>query len=577
MPLDGIYIHSILDELKNKLIGCRVDKISQPEKDEIILSLRGAKVNYKLLISSNPTYPKIHLTNFSKPNPLKAPMFCMVLRKYLGSAKIINIEQVSTDRIILIDLEGSDELGFNSVYSLIVEIMGRHSNITLIRKRDNVVVDSIKHITSEVNSYRSLYPGVEYVFPPESLKLNPFIFSCEELENFIENNHIKFESNIFSKTFTGVSSQFSKSLWEFLRINNVEPDCSSLKEIYKLVNNIFLKLKNCEFSFISYASGNAVKDFYCTYLYQFKDLTEKKYTSSSELIEDFYYEKDKSERLNTKSADLQKIINNNLDRCHKKLNILRNTLLESEEMEQYRIYGELLTSNIYNIKKGDKVIRVLNYYSPEEEYIHIPIDENKTPSQNIQSFYKKYNKLKKSAEMAQIQIKSTEEEIKYLESVMVNIKNAESYEEIEEIKRELMDTGYIKYKKENKKNTKPSKPYHFVSSDGFHIYVGKNNTQNDYLTLKFAGKTDLWLHTKNIPGSHVIIKSAGNNIPNSTLEEAAVLAAYYSSGKSSSNVPVDYTLVKNIKKPSGAKPGMVIYYTNKTLYVTPYDLNLKKL
>ncbi|SKA76904.1 Predicted component of the ribosome quality control (RQC) complex, YloA/Tae2 family, contains fibronectin-binding (FbpA) and DUF814 domains [Clostridium sp. USBA 49] len=576
MPLDGLYIYSILDELKKSIIGCRVDKISQPEKDEIIINLRGTKVNYKLLISSNSTYPKIHLTNLTKPNPLKAPMFCMVLRKYLSGSKILNIEQVSTDRIIVIDFESSDELGFNSIYSLIVEIMGRHSNITLVRKRDNIIIDSIKHITSEINSYRHLYPGVIYILPPKSLKLDPFSFSYEEMKNFIFNNNIKLEPNVFSKIFTGISSQFSKSLYEGLKVNNIEIDMASLNDIYKYINNIFIYLKNCKFEFISYIDKSILKDFYCTNLYQFNNLIQKKYNSPSELLEIFYYEKDKFERLNNKSSDLQKIVNTNLDRCYKKLNILKDTLSKCKDMEQYRIYGELLTSNIYNIKKGDKIVKVLNYYSEKEEYINIEINENKTPSENIQSFYKKYNKLKKTAEMAKIQMKFTEEEINYLQSVMVNIKNIDAYDEIEEIKRELMNTGYIRYKKENKKNIKPSKPYHFISSDGIDIYVGKNNIQNDYLTLKFADKKDLWFHTKNIPGAHVIVKNNGD-IPDTTLKEAAILAAYYSSAKNSSNVPVDYTFIKNIKKPSGAKPGMVIYYTNKTLYVTPYNLSLKKI
>ncbi|MCM8711022.1 NFACT family protein [Clostridium sp. SYSU_GA19001] len=576
MPLDGIYIYSLVDELNKKLVGSRVDKISQPEKDEIILGLRGDRVNFKLLISANSSYPKMHLTDITKPNPIKAPMFCMVLRKYLNGAKILSINQITTDRIVIIDFESSDELGFNSIYSLIVEIMGRHSNITLVRKRNNLVVDCIKHITPDMNSYRSLYPGISYVFPPDSCKLNPFNFSYEDFCDFITSNSIKFESNIFSKLFTGISTQLSKSIVLLLKERNIEFNLSSLDKTYDCINNVFKVLKSNKFNFISYIDENTVKDFYCIELHQFENLPKKSYSSPSALLEDFYYEKDKSERLNTKSADLQKIINNNLDRCYKKLEILNKSLKECTEKDLFKIYGELLTANIYNIKKGDKKIKVLNYYSQDEEYIYINLDENKTPSENIQSFFKKYNKLKKTEEMALIQIEATEQEALYLQSVLSNIKNAESYDEIEEIKRELIETGYIKFKKEHKKNVKTSKPLHFISSDNIDIYVGKNNIQNDFLTLKFADRNDIWLHTKNIPGSHVIIKSNGN-IPQSTLKEAAILAAYYSNAKNSSNVPVDYTAVKNVKKPSGAKPGMVIYYTNKTLYVTPYDLKLKKI
>lgn len=574
MPLDGIYIYSVTDELKNKLLGCRIDKISQPEKDEIILGLRGDRINYKLLISANSSYPKIHITNINKPNPIKAPMFCMVLRKYLNGGKLVDINQVDTDRIIILNFESSDELGFNSIYSLIVEIMGRHSNITLVRKRDNIVLESIKHITPDINSYRNLYPGINYIFPPKSEKLSPFNFSYEDFCRFIEKNSIKFDGTIFSKLFTGVSTQYSKSLCTYLRQNNVPLEYSSLDKIYKKINDIFINLNACRFSFVSYFEQNKIKDFYCAELYNLQNHSIKNYDSPSHLVEDFYYEKDKSERINTRSANLQKIVNNNLDRCYKKLKILEDTLKECENKDYYRICGELLTSNIYNIKKGDKTARVLNYYSQDEEYMDIIIDENKTPSENIQSLYKKYNKLKKTEEMASIQINATKEELEYLQSVITNIKNADNYEEIEEIKRELISTGYIKLRKENKKNVKLSKPLHFVSSDGIDIYAGKNNIQNDYLTLKFAHKNDIWFHTKNIPGSHVIVKNTGE-IPETTLKEAASLAAYYSKAKESSKVPVDYTEVKNVKKPSGAKPGMVIYYTNKTIYADPSKLNLK--
>lgn len=576
MPLDGIYIYSIKNELDRKIIGARVDKISQPEKDEIILSLRGERVNFKLLISASSTYPKIHLTSINKPNPAKAPMFCMVLRKYLSNAKIIGLNQVSSDRILIIDFESSDELGFNSVYSLIIEIMGRHSNITLLRKRDNTVVDCIKHITPDINSYRSLYPGIDYVYPPDPGKLNPFNFSLDEFSNYLLKNSIKFDPNIFSKTFTGVSSQFSKSLFSIVGEGSTDINSSFQGKIFDTIINIFNSLKKGEFEFISYKDSAVFKDFYCTKLYTLSDCQQKSYSSPSELIEDFYYEKDKADRLNIKSNDLQKILNNNLDRCYKKIEILNNTLLDCQEKDTYRIYGELLTSNIYSMKKGDKKVEVLNYYSEEGEYLNIDVDENKTPSENIQAYFKKYNKLKKTEEMSKIQLKYTEEEAEYLQSVLTSVKNAESYDEIEEIKRELTETGYIRYRKEDKKKNKTSKPHHFLSSDGTHIYVGKNNIQNDFLTLKFADKQDIWMHTKNIPGSHVIIKNNGK-ISDMALEEAATLAAFYSKAKESTKVPVDYTEVKNVKKPSGSKPGMVIYYTNKTIYVDPKKLELDKV
>lgn len=576
MALDGIFLYSIVYELKNKILNSRVDKITQPEKDEIVLNLRSDRVNYRLLLSASSVYPKLHLTDVNKVNPLTPPMFCMVLRKYLTGAKLIKISQVGADRIVIIDFESTDELGFNSVYSLVIEIMGRHSNITLIRERDRIVVDSIKHITPDINSYRSLYPGIKYIFPPESKKLSPFDFSKEELHEYINTNFIEFDKSLFSKTFSGVSTQFSKEMYYRLSSRNIAVAAENISEIYLNVHSTFSKLKNYDFHFASYIDNNIVKEFYCDKLESLNNLGEEIYDSPSKLLEDYYYKKDKADRLTAKSADLHKIITTNIDRCSKKILLLKNVIEEAKDKDQLKLYGELLTSSIYNIKKGDKVANILNYYSEDGEYIDIPLDENKTPSENIQSYFKKYSKHKKSEEMAILQLKSAEEEMDYLQSVITNIKNVENYNEIEEIRRELVDTGYIKFKKENKKKIQTSKPMHFVSSDGLDIYIGKNNIQNDYLTLKFAEKQDIWLHAKNIPGSHVIIKHT-KILPERTLEEAAILAAYYSKSKDDSKVPVDYTEVKNVKKPSGAKPGMVIYYTNKTIYVTPEELNLKRI
>ncbi|KAA8676157.1 NFACT family protein [Clostridium sp. WLY-B-L2] len=571
MALDGIFIYSILEELKCELLGGRIEKVNQPEKDEILLTMKNNRKNYKLSISSSPIYPKIHITDKNKPNPLQPPMFCMVLRKYLNSSKLINIRQLDTDRVVFLDFESSDELGFNSIYTLIVEIMGRHSNITLIRQRDNLIMDSIKHITPEINTVRSLFPGIKYIFPPTSNKLNPFRFSKNEFKTFIQNRIKYIDKKFFSSTFTGVSSSYSKELFHRLEELNLSEtlnvfDETSATILYGFSNKIFNKLKNHEFSFVSYKKGSVVKDFYCDNLTYLDGYKENLYSSPSKLVEEFYFEKDKADRLNNRSSDLQKLVNINLDRCHKKINILNQNIKDALDKDVYRICGELLTSNIYKIKKGLSHIKVQNYYN-NNEYLDIKLDENKTPSENIQHYFKKYNKLKKTKKAASEQLSMANEELEYLNSVITNIKNLDNYEDIEEIKRELMATGYIKLKKSNSRNkSRVSKPMKFLSSDGIEIYVGKNNLQNDYLTLKFADKRDIWLHTKKIPGSHVIIKNFGT-VPDKTLEEAAMLAAYYSKAKGSSKVAVDYTSIKNIHKPNGAKPGMVIYYTNKTLYV----------
>jgi predicted ribosome quality control (RQC) complex YloA/Tae2 family protein len=573
MALDGIFIYSVAEELRESLVNGRVDKINQPEKDEIIISIKNSYKTFKLLISASAVFPKIHLTNTNKQNPMKAPAFCMVLRKHLNNARLIDIRQLETDRVLLFDFESLDELGFNSIYTLIVEIMGRHSNITLIRQRDNIIMDSIKRVTPDINSFRSLYPGIKHVYPPASKKLNPFNFDLISFKEFITVNNIEYTKSLFSSVFTGVSLQFSKELFYRTFVENI----SGLEDVYVFINSILHSIKNGNFSFLYYTDASSIKDFYCVPLTSLNQFEEKSCSSASELLEHFYFEKDKADRLNSKSTDLQKIINTNLDRCYKKLDILKKTLEECTEADKYKLYGELITANIYSLKSGDKAAHVLNYYSEDEEYLDIKLDENKTPSENSQYYYKKYNKLKKSYEAANYQIKLTEDEISYLQSVLTSIKNAEEYITIEEIKNELIETGYVKFKKiKGPKNKSSAKPVHVISSDGIDIYIGKNNIQNDYLTLKFADKHDTWLHTKNIPGSHVIIKKYGD-VPEKTLLEAAALAAYYSKAKDSSKVAVDYTEVRNVHKPNGAKPGMVIYYTNSTVYVDPEKTELKEL
>lgn len=571
MALDGIYLYSLIDELKNSMLNAKIDKINQPEKDEIILTLRGREQK-RLLISSSSNYPRIHFTTISKINPLQAPIFCMVLRKYLVGGRIVNISQHSTDRIIYIDVENKDELGFDSQYSLVVEIMARHSNITLVRKRDNKVMESIKHITANKNSYRVLYPGVSYAMPPTSNKLNPLDFTKEDLKNLLEDN-MEFNTGLFSKLITGVGKSLSAEL--FAKYTKEFNSDFTADNLYYFINKIFKNILDCSENIIFYKDGKII-DFYFKDLSIMEHCTKEKYGTHSELLDKYYASKDKQDRLHGRGLDIQRLINTNIDRCVKKIKILENTLAECDTKDEFKIKGELLTSFIYGFKKGDKEVSVMNYYSENEQYLTIPLDENKTPSENVQFYYKRYNKLKTAEEAALIQLSITEDELTYLNSVLTSLHSVDNYDDIEEIKKELIETGYIKFRKpKGKVKNKLSKPLHFISSDGIDIYVGKNNIQNDYLTLKFASKTDTWLHTKNIPGSHVIITST--EIPDTTLLEAATLATFYSKGKGSTKVPVDYTQVRNVKKPSGSKPGMVIYSTNKTIYIdSPEEITLKQ-
>ncbi|WP_438335039.1 NFACT family protein [Clostridium cochlearium] len=573
MALDGIFLYTTLEELKNTILNSKISKINQPEKDEIIFSLKKDKDSYKLLISASSVYPRIHLTDINKKNPMKPPMFCMVLRKYLSNSKITSIYQLQLDRVVFIDFQGKDELGFEKTYTLIIEIMGRHSNISLVEKNNYIILDSIKHITPEINSIRTLLPGLKFILPPESNKLNPLNYTYENFEKFILENNIKLNNTFISKVFMGVSNQLSK---EIINSLNTELSLENLKNIYKEIELFFNKVNNKDFSFFITLEDNNLKDFFPINLPSLEEDNKKYFSSPSKTLEYYYSEKDKRDRLNNKSSSLLKLVNNNLERCHKKMELLKDNLEKCKKADKYRIYGELLTANIYNIKQGDESIDVVNYYSEDSEIINIKLDPTKTPSANIQNYFKRYSKLKKSKEYSLEQIKITEDEILYLNSVLTNIKNTEDYASIEEIKKELMDAHYLKFKKNVRKKETKSKPMHFISSEGIHIYVGKNNIENDYLTLKFADKRDLWFHTKDIPGSHVILKTLGD-FTEKTLNEAANLAAYYSKGRDSSKVPVDYTEVKNVHKPNGAKPGMVIYEKNKTIFITPEKPSLEKL
>lgn len=572
MAIDGIYLYSLVQDLKKSIINSKIDKINQPEKDEIIITLRKERKNLKLLISASSKYPRFNLTDVIKTNPLQAPMFTMVLRKYLIGGKIIDIIQHESDRIVKFLIEATDELGFNSIYTLIVEIMGRHSNITLVRERDNKIMECIKHISPSMNSYRVLYPGITYKYPPQSTKINPFLFNNTTLHEFVENNSVNFNKNFFVSCFTGISKPLSEHL--YAEYNKLYTDFS-IDNVSKFISDFLTNLKNNEVYKIYKDDNGDYVDFYVLSLDQLEEVYSYEVLDNlHELMDKYYLEKDKQERIKGRSIILHKLVTTNIDRCIKKDSKLNDLLCKCKDKEDFKVKGDLLTSYIYSIKKGDKSFTTVNFFSEDNEEITIPLDENKSPSENVQSYYKKYNKLKKSEESAIEQLEKNNEELQYLYSVLTNLDNCESYTEIDDIKEELISTGYVRKRKSNGKNSKKSKsskPLHYVSSDGIDIFVGKNNIQNDYLSLKFANKNFMWLHTKNIPGSHVIICS--NDVPDNTLVEGATIAAFYSKAKDSSKVPVDYTLVKNLKKPNGSNPGMVIYHTNYTMYVEPSEIN----
>ncbi len=585
MALDSLVVRCIVDELNKKILGGKIDKIHQPENDEVSLNIRNNKENFKLILSSSASNPRIYLANnYKKENPINAPMFCMLLRKYIQGGVITNISQIDFERIIKISVESFDELKEKTTKNIIIEIMGRHSNIILTHEKDNKIIDSIKRIPLSVSRVRQILPSQTYVLPPSQNKLNPLNnISFIDFQNQIKSFNGSLEKSIYSK-FLGISPLVSKEILSRANINpNLNTDeieFNDFNNLYDSFSNVFELINKNTYSPCMIIDENIDKliDFSCIDLSLFKNLKNIKNESISKILEDFYTTKDIKERINQRSTDLRKSISIKLDRLYNKLKKQEEELKESENADIYKIKGELITSYIYMIEKGMEKVNLINFYDENQEELEIKLNKNLTPSENAQKYFKKYNKMKTAKKEIKSQIEISLEEINYLENIILSIENCENIDELLDIKEELIKVGYtrgsIKNKKENKSNTKPLE---FLSSDGFKILVGKNNKQNDNLTLKIASNDDIWLHTKNIPGSHVIIKTEGKDIPENTIYEGAMLAGFFSKSKMSSQVPVDYTKKKNVKKPSGSKPGMVIYNTNSTIYVTPNEELVTKL
>ena len=582
MAFDGITVSAIKAEIEDKILGGRIDKVYQPEKDEIILGIRSMGQAYKLLLTSNASNPKFHFTQTNPSNPMTPPLFCMVMRKHLQSGKIIKIEQPDFDRILNIYVESLNELGDYSVKKLVLEIMGRHSNI-ILTDENNTILDCIKHIGHDTSSVREVLPGREYTLPPSQGKINTLELDNNNFNEVLENNPSFEIQSVIYKNYTGISPIAASEICYRANVNGSTP-VEALTDIQKeIVFNKFAELvediKANRFypENITNEKGKTI-DFSPIEMTQFNGLEIKKYTSISELIESFYANRDFAYRIGQKTQDLRKLITQNIERCIRKKDIQMQTLRSIKNRDELRLKGELLTANIYSIKKGMTTVELPNYYSENQELVDIELDSNKTPSENAQKYYKAYNKAKRTFEALKDQIKSNDEELAYLESVLTSVNNCTDEQDVKEIRRELREEGYVKKVKNQKdKSKKHSVPLHFISQDGFDIYVGKNNIQNDELTLKFARPRDIWMHTKNIPGSHVIIVANGQTIPDTTLNEGAMLSAFYSKAKNSSKVPVDYTEKKNVKKPNGSKPGFVIYETNKTAYITTSEEEIKKI
>ncbi len=583
MAFDGFVTHSIVEELKKILLMGRIDKIYQPEKDELTISIRTHEGTWRLLVSAATSSPRFHLTKQQRQNPISAPLFCMILRKHLTGGKIIAISQQGFDRMVKIDIECYTEMGDLTQKSLIIEIMGKHSNI-ILTQNDSKIIDSIKHIDFTTSAVRQVLPGLIYELPPAQDKTNPQNMAVDDFKEALRSlSADTLLDKFLVSEIMGMSPLLAREIvYRFAGDTKVFVCDVDIDEFAKHTVDLISSIidGNQSPSIVRDKDTEKPLAFSCVSLNQYAGVGKIiLFPSISCTVEDFFCTRALHDRLVQKAAGTVRLLTNNIERCEKKIAIHTETLKNSEKGEQYKIFGDLLTANIYQLQQNMTSITVQNFYSVDLEEITIPLKPELSPSQNAQRYYKLYSKAKSAAEHAAQQLKEAQEEKSYLETVLDAVSRATEFSDITEIRQELEEQGYISVThSKKKKDQKKSKPLEFVSSDGITILVGRNNKQNDELTIKTAYSTDLWLHTKNIPGSHVIIRTGGlGEVPDRTLVEAAVIAAYYSKAQNSSGVAVDYTLVKNIRKPNGSKPGFVIYETNYTVFVDPDEKLVESL
>lgn len=586
MSFDGIVTNSVVSELNGEVLGGRVDKIYQQESDEILILIRNDGKNYKLLISASSNNPRIYLTEYSKDNPTSPPMFCMLLRKHLAGGRILNIEQYEMDRIVFIDISSRNELGDFSEKRLIIEIMGKHSNIILIEKDSSKIIDSIKRIPEHISRVRQIYPGLIYYNPPIGDKINPLNLCKEKFYSLMDkekkNLHI---FKYFYFNFLGISPLIGREIC-FMSNIDIDRSLNSLSDedknkLYDNFNVIMSKVENKEFTPIyikDYDKSRDIRAFHALKIEQFGINNIHHNNSISYILDTYYRNKDIQDRIKQKTQAIRKNIKNKLDRAKSKLEKQVMELNESKDRDKYKVYGDILSANLHQIPKGLREVELENFYSEDLETIKIPLDPKISPAINAQKNYKRYQKLKNASNLLIKQIRESKQEIEYLDNVLYNIDTSREIYEIDEIKDELIQEGYIKRNTKKKTQKKKlSNPRHYISSDGFHIYVGRNNRQNDVLTMKTAHKEDLWFHIQKKPGSHVIVKTEGKEVPSTTLEEAAMLAAYFSKAQNSNNVLIDYTEKKHVRKTKGAKLGMVIYENFNSINVSPSVQIFEKL
>ena len=566
MAFDGVTIANVVSEMKQELIGGRIYKIAQPEEDELLLTIKQPAGQKRLFISAGASLPLIYLTETNKQSPMTAPSFCMLLRKHLQNGRITGIEQPGLERIVHIQVEHLDEMGDLRRKTLVVEIMGKHSNIIFCNE-DGTIIDSIKRVSCAVSSVREVLPGKPYFVVRTQDKLDAFTTDLMAFRETLLSKPQPGYKALYG-SFTGISPILSQQLFLEAGLDSDLPTAalteSDYAHLFQVFSNMLTAIKEERFCpNIAYESGKPA-EFSALPLTGYS--VTKVFPSMSSLLESYYAEKNTLTRIRQKSSDLRRIVQTALERNVKKYDLQLRQIKDTEKRETYRLYGELLNTYGYGAEPGAKYLDALNYYT--NETVRIPLDSTLTASENAQKYYDKYNKLKRTYEALSELTEEVKSEIDHLESISTALDIALHEEDLTEIKEELTESGYIRRKAGVKKQKVQSKPFHYLSSDGFHIYVGKNNFQNDDLTFRFATGNDWWFHAKKIPGSHVVVKAENvAELPDRTFEEAARLAAYYSKGRQQEKVEIDYIQKKHVKKPAGAKPGFVVYYTNYSMAI----------
>lgn len=570
MALDGITISNVVAELSARLTDSRISKIAQPENDELILTFKGFRGQTRLLMSASASLPLIYISETNKPSPLTAPNFCMLLRKHIGNGKITRIWQPGLERIIHFEIEHYDEMGDLRHKQLILELMGKHSNI-IFCDENNRIIDSIKHISASTSSVREVLPGRTYFIPETQNKCNPMDTNEEEFRSQVFTKPMPLSKALYS-TYTGISPVIAEELCHRASLES-DQSANSISELeqlhlYKIFSYFMEDVKEGNYQpNIVYDEEHTPVEFASVKLSMYEDYETENYETISDVLQQYYAMRNTVTRIRQKSSDLRRIVGTALDRTRKKYDLQIRQLKDTDKREKYKVYGELLHTYGYSAQPGDKSLKALNYYTNEE--ITIPLDETLTASENAKRYFEKYNKLKRTYEALVELIEETKSDLDQLESIQTFLDLALSEEDLVQVKEELMDAGYIKRKYTGKKVKITSRPFHYRSADGYDIYVGKNNFQNDELTFKFASGNDWWFHAKGVPGSHVLVKSNGDELPDATFEDAARLAAYYSKNRDSAKVEIDYIEKKHVKKPNGGKPGFVVYYTNYSMAIEP--------